>query len=344
MVFERSQKRSSQPSQASSFSNAFQRKYLSDEEEKAFRNRPLLGKTLSFSSIFPDVLSSEPVQKQEDDSETETVSPEVETMGIENEAVIQEKSEEKPKLSHAFQQKALINRPHNPTMFNVAANFPTEPYQKPVQEKADESVTETVSSEAEAMGTENEEVIQEKSEDTPNLTGLPDDLKAGVENLSGYSLDDVRVHYNSPKPAQLQAKAYTKGTEIHVASGQEEHLPHEAWHVVQQMQGRVKPTVQMESSVNVNDDYSLEKEADMMGKKAECCRENELRHHESTDMLHQNEAMAKRSPQPTQIVTQRVSASPLVSGLIQRMKIGPKITNAATNNNEQQATNNDTVA
>ncbi|HCC51392.1 MAG TPA: hypothetical protein DEQ30_04490, partial [Porphyromonadaceae bacterium] len=72
-----------------------------------------------------------------------------------------------------------------------------------------------------------------------NKTGLPDDLKTGIENLSGYSMDDVRVHYNSGKPAQLQALAYTQGTDIHVAPGQEKHLPHEAWHVVQQKQGRV---------------------------------------------------------------------------------------------------------
>lgn len=100
----------------------------------------------------------------------------------------------------------------------------------------------------------------------PNQTGLPDRLKAGVENLSGYSLDAVRVHYNSPKPAQLQALAYTQGTEIHVASGQEKHLPHEAWHVVQQMQGRVKPTLQMKG-VQINDDEGLEREADVMGDK-----------------------------------------------------------------------------
>lgn len=30
-----------------------------------------------------------------------------------------------------------------------------------------------------------------------NRTGLPDNLKAGIENLSGYSMDDVRVHYGS---------------------------------------------------------------------------------------------------------------------------------------------------
>lgn len=98
-----------------------------------------------------------------------------------------------------------------------------------------------------------------------NMTGLPDNLKAGVENLSGYSLDDVQVHYNSAKPAQLQAHAYAQGTDIHVAPGQEKHLPHEAWHVVQQKQGRVKTTIQMKGGVNVNDDAGLEKEADGIG-------------------------------------------------------------------------------
>ncbi len=98
-----------------------------------------------------------------------------------------------------------------------------------------------------------------------NRTGLPDQLKSGVENLSGHSLDDVKVHYNSGKPAQLNAHAYAQGADIHIAPGQEKHLPHEAWHVVQQKQGRVKPTRQMKGKVNINDDAGLEKEADVMG-------------------------------------------------------------------------------
>ena len=49
--------------------------------------------------------------------------------------------------------------------------------------------------------------------------------------------------------------------------GQEKHLPHEGWHVVQQMQGRVKRTMQMKG-VSINDDAGLEKEADVMGTKA----------------------------------------------------------------------------
>ena len=110
--------------------------------------------------------------------------------------------------------------------------------------------------------------IQRESEVKPNNTGLPGNLKSGIENLSGYSMDDVKVHYNSDKPSQLQAHAYAQGTDIHVASGQEKHLPHEAWHVVQQKQGRVKPTMQMKQGVPVNDDARLEKEADVMGYKA----------------------------------------------------------------------------
>jgi hypothetical protein len=101
----------------------------------------------------------------------------------------------------------------------------------------------------------------------PNHTGLPDNLKAGAESLSGLSLDDVRVHYNSPKPAQLQALAYTQGTDIHVAPGQEHHIPHEAWHVVQQIQGRVQPTTRV-AAMPVNDNPALENEASVMGGKA----------------------------------------------------------------------------
>lgn len=101
-----------------------------------------------------------------------------------------------------------------------------------------------------------------------NNSGLPDNLKSGIESLSGVSMDHVKVNYNSDKPAQLNAHAFAQGSEIHLASGQEQHLPHEAWHVVQQAQGRVKPTTQMKGDVPVNDDKHLEHEADVMGAKA----------------------------------------------------------------------------
>jgi hypothetical protein len=108
--------------------------------------------------------------------------------------------------------------------------------------------------------------LEEKA--TSNNTGLPDQLKSGIESLSGMSMDHVKVHYNSSQPAQLNALAYAQGSDIHVAPGQEQHLPHEAWHVVQQAQGRVKPTMQMKEGVPVNDDAGLEHEADVMGAQA----------------------------------------------------------------------------
>jgi len=45
------------------------------------------------------------------------------------------------------------------------------------------------------------DTAQAKPED--NRTGMPDGLKAGIESLSGMDMSDVRVHANSPQPAQL---------------------------------------------------------------------------------------------------------------------------------------------
>ena len=96
---------------------------------------------------------------------------------------------------------------------------------------------------------------------------LPSHLKFGIERLSGLSMDDVRVHYGSSKPAQLKAHAYTQGRDIHLGKGQERHLPHEAWHVVQQRRGRVKPTMRF-NGIGINDSRELEREADLMGGRA----------------------------------------------------------------------------
>ena len=103
---------------------------------------------------------------------------------------------------------------------------------------------------------------------TASGNGLPKGLQRGIEALSGLSMAAVRVHYNSSKPAQLNAHAYAQGSEIHLGPGQERHLPHEAWHVVQQAQGRVRPTLEMAGGVAVNDDAELEREADVMGARA----------------------------------------------------------------------------
>jgi len=95
----------------------------------------------------------------------------------------------------------------------------------------------------------------------PNITGIPDRMKQSFEERSGFSFDDVRVHYNSEKPARLQALAYARGNHVYIGPGQEKHLPHELGHVVQQKQGRVRASTSI-NGLPVNDDERLEREAD----------------------------------------------------------------------------------
>lgn len=120
--------------------------------------------------------------------------------------------------------------------------------------------------------------IQKKNE-----TGMPDNLKVGIESLSRFSMDDVRVHYNSSKPPTFQALAYTQGTDIHVAPKQEKH-PYEAWHVAQQMAGRISPTTII-NGLPVNDNVALEKEADMMEEEATLCVNNYGKNQKDNDDL-----------------------------------------------------------
>lgn len=100
-----------------------------------------------------------------------------------------------------------------------------------------------------------------------NATGIPLQMKKQIEAMSGLPLDDVRVHYNSDRPAQFQALAYTQGNQVYVGPGQEKHLSHELGHVVQQKRGMVRPTTHI-NGLTVNDDPALEREADLVGSRA----------------------------------------------------------------------------
>ncbi|MGE3511900.1 MAG: DUF4157 domain-containing protein [Vicinamibacterales bacterium] len=94
--------------------------------------------------------------------------------------------------------------------------------------------------------------------------GLPPRLRAGLESLSGLPMSDVRVHYDSTRPTDFDARAFASGRDIHLAPGEARHLPHEAWHVVQQAQGRVGAL----HPEDINSDPTLEREADVMGARA----------------------------------------------------------------------------
>lgn len=98
-----------------------------------------------------------------------------------------------------------------------------------------------------------------------NLTGIPTQMKRDLEVRSGLSLDDVRVHYHSDKPAKLGALAYTQGTQVHIAPGQEGYLRHELGHVVQQKLGLVRPNARYPGGPALNTEEALEQQADAIG-------------------------------------------------------------------------------
>lgn len=97
--------------------------------------------------------------------------------------------------------------------------------------------------------------------------GVPEPLRSSVEALSGVPLGPVDVHYDSGEPAKVGADAFAAGGDIHLGPGHAGQLPHEVWHVAQQRQGRVPPTLQV-GGIGVNVDASLEREADVMGDRA----------------------------------------------------------------------------
>ncbi len=65
---------------------------------------------------------------------------------------------------------------------------------------------------------------QQPLQNKENDTGLPDKLKAGIENHSGLSMDDGQLHDNSDKLAEVQALPFTNGTDIPGDPGQKQRL------------------------------------------------------------------------------------------------------------------------
>ena len=76
------------------------------------------------------------------------------------------------------------------------------------------------------------------------------------------------IHYNSPEPRKYGARAFTKNSEIYIAPGEENVLPHELGHVYQQETQNIPATGEMKGE-KVNTDPKLEKEADQTARNIE---------------------------------------------------------------------------
>lgn len=106
---------------------------------------------------------------------------------------------------------------------------------------------------------------EKKQSTAQNRTGIPTQMKIRLEQSTGYSPDDIRIHYNSDKPGQLDALAYTQGNQIYIGPGQERHLSHELGHVVQQKMGIVSPNTRHHSGTAMNKAAALERSVDENG-------------------------------------------------------------------------------
>lgn len=158
-----------------------------------------------------------------------------------------------------------------------------------------------------------------------NHNALPDSVRGSMEQQSGMDLSSVKVHYNSPEPYHLGANAFARSNDIHLAPGHEEELPHEAWHVVQQMQGRVQANG-TRNGVPTNLDAALESEADTIGEKS-------VTHPAASSVVQKRQATAPASMiagagiaqlSPAKIVT--VEVYPKTSEVVITLENGQKYT------------------
>jgi hypothetical protein len=177
----------------------------------------------------------------------------------------QRRTEKKPQAQTPIQRTASMHAAEL-TATPPALHYAKAPVQRKVSMHAAELKNAAPSARYYSPGTRQRVPIAGTAQ------ALPSGLRAGIESLSGMDMSAVRVHYASPLPAQLSALAYAQGSHIHLARGEEQHLPHEAWHLVQQRQGRVQPTLQ-DQGVPINDDPALEREADTMGARAVQCKQ-----------------------------------------------------------------------
>ncbi len=117
----------------------------------------------------------------------------------------------------------------------------------------------------------NDRPVQQKQ----GSSGMPGGVQEKMEGAFGEDFSDVKIHANSSESSQMGALAHAQGNDIHFAPGQynpesqagQELLGHELSHVVQQREGRVKPTTEV-AGQPVNADKGLETEADQLGKSA----------------------------------------------------------------------------
>ncbi len=170
------------------------------------------------------------------------------------------KTHQEPAKTADSHENSLQGKSINPPAFNLTA-------QPPVQQKSEPGL--------EAGGEGSMEMEGGGGGKVMGGSGMPEAVQAKMENAFGQDFSNVNIHANSSESANMGALAHAQGNDIHFAPGQynpesqsgQELLGHELTHVVQQREGRVQPTAEV-GGVAVNDQESLESEADALGSQA----------------------------------------------------------------------------
>ncbi len=182
-------------------------------------------------------------------------------------------SDNKPKINFGEMLKGHANVPNLGSQ--PAQMMVEDEEEKPTQKKAIQKKT-MVEEEEELQTKETPERQSESSVTSGTKVSMPDGVKDKMENSFGTDFSSINIHKDSEQATNMGALAYTQGNDVHFAPGQynpntqggQELIGHELTHVVQQRQGRVKPTKEQRKDLAVNDNPLLENEADTKGKKA----------------------------------------------------------------------------
>jgi hypothetical protein len=117
--------------------------------------------------------------------------------------------------------------------------------------------------------------VPEAAVDEQKFFSLPKAVQAQMEDSLGADFTGVKIVPESAAAPRIRANAFTQAETVHFAPGKydpasaagKELIGHELAHVVQQRQGRVRPSFQGQG-LAINTDRGLETEADRLGKAA----------------------------------------------------------------------------
>ncbi|MCG8699187.1 MAG: DUF4157 domain-containing protein [Bacteroidales bacterium] len=216
-----------------------------------------------------DAIFGNAVQREANPEEEELAQ----TKAIQKQAPEEEELPTQGKFEHHQPvQAALDDDEELPAQGKFIQRAPQEEEELPAQGKFTATTSQMAPPVEEELPAQGKmETLQKKD----NNTGMPDEVKQKMEASFNTDFSDVKVHANSSKAPEVGALAYTQGSDVHFAPGQfqpdsgsgQQLLGHELAHVVQQREGRVQPTTEV-AGMPVNDDASLENEADALGAKA----------------------------------------------------------------------------